>query len=650
MKKLTYLIFSIVALTFVSCDNYLDRPTKTQMTDETYWASEQTVRLFVNGAYTNYFVGYNSGWSTAYIPGVRGELSDDATSTGKQSNLLLAVPADNWYNSETSSCLQRTGASAWNFAWVRKWNLMISRLETMLADGLLTDEQYNHWMGVARFFRGYEYSRLVQSFGDVPYYDQVIEFTDLDLQYKARDPRETVMTKVMEDFDFAVTNVRSASSEPNRVNNDVVAAIASRCMLFEGTWYLYHNGDEALAKTFLEKAVEYAEDVMDRELYSFDTDFRTLFGAETKQGSETILYREYSAALSVRHCVASYANLDENQSSAANLSTLKAWICQDGKTYDQSGVANVESWELKEMALTRDPRFEATFWDEPTQAGTGIYCVKFIDRIGPWYATDGWKDDPATATRPAKYASNTNTNGFPIIRYAEVVLNWIEAKAELADKFGGPAVTNTDLDESINAIRNRPLDDTAIMKGVQKTAPLTVAMAESMNDPERTSAAQQATLGYKNKGAVSPLIWEIRRERRMEFFLEQTRILDLRRWGQLELMQGATNPDILVGAWVDYNTTNTLKKKFNRLTASQFGKLKVQKLDGTIVTFDGVANDAGDINWSQTNEEDMVGFRIPDNITDRDKIEERNYLEPICTDVQNQYSDAGYKIEQNPGW
>ena len=46
----------------------------------------------------------------------------------------------------------------------------------------------------------------------------------------------------------------------------------------------------------------------------------------------------------------------------------------------------------------------------------------------------------------------------------------------------------------------------------------------------------------------------------------------------------------------------------------------------------------------------MVGFRIPDNITDRDKIEERNYLEPICTDVQNQYSDAGYKIEQNPGW
>ena len=141
---------------------------------------------------------------------------------------------------------------------------------------------------------------------------------------------------------------------------------------------------------------------------------------------------------------------------------------------------------------------------------------------------------------------------------------------------------------------------------------------------------------------------EIRRERRMEFFLEQTRILDLRRWGQLELMQGATNPDILVGAWVDYNTTSTLKKKFNRLTASQFGTLKVQKLDGSVVTFDGEADNDGNI--SDSNADQMVGFRIPDNITDRDKIEERNYLEPICTDVQNQYSDAGYKIEQNPGW
>ncbi len=74
---------------------------------------------------------------------------------------------------------------------------------------------------------------------------------------------------------------------------------------------------------------------------------------------------------------------------------------------------------------------------------------------------------------PSIWASNTNTSDAPVIRLGEVVLNWIEAKAVLAESLGGAAVTQDDLDKSINAIRNRPLDAAAIAKGVQKTAPLT---------------------------------------------------------------------------------------------------------------------------------------------------------------------------------
>ena len=126
------------------------------------------------------------------------------------------------------------------------------------------------------------------------------------------------------------------------------------------------------------------------------------------------------------------------------------------------------------------------------------------------------------------------------------------------------------------------------------------------------------------------------------------RTLDIRRWGQLELMQGSINPDILVGAWVDFNETKNLKKSFNLLTAAQFKTLKVQKLDGTVVTFDGEADDNGNI--TSSNAAEMVGFRIPNNIQDRDEFSDKNYLEPICNDVVNQYEDRGYAIEQNPGW
>lgn len=639
MKKLTYILFSIALLALASCNGYLDRTSKTQMNDENFWTSESNLRYFVNLAYPTYFVGYNSSWGTAYIPGVRGEISDDATKTGMQSNLLTAVPADNWYKAEGTYWLQRTGAGPWNFGWIRKWNLMMDRLDMMKENGVLNDEAYGHWMGVARFLRAYEYYRFVMSFGDVPYYDFVPEAEDFDAQYKSRDPRSMVMTKAMEDLDYAVANVR-ANDGANYINKYVVAAFASRFMLFEGTWYNYHpgSGSADVAKQFLQKAVSYAEVVMNSGNYAFDTDFRSLFGSFAQKGTETILYRAYLESKAT-HCIASYSNLDENQSHGANLTTLKAWLCNDGKPYTASTVENVESWRIQDMAVTRDPRFEATFWSEPTAGTTGIYCTKFIDREGVTYGLD-YRDGEA---RPAKYGSSTNTNGAPIMRLAEVVLNWIEAKEELAIHHGGAKVTQDDIDRSINAIRLRPLDAEAISKGVKQTAPL--VLAELVDDPARTSSIEAATLA----GVVAtPLLWEIRRERRMEFFLEQTRILDLRRWGKLELMDCDLNPEIMVGAWVDLNKTGDLQKSFNHLTAAQFKKLQVQKLDGTVVTFDGEADANGNIITS--NAADMVGFRIPTSVSARYSVEQRHYLEPICTDVISQYTTRGYSIEQNPGW
>ena len=181
-----------------------------------------------------------------------------------------------------------------------------------------------------------------------------------------------------------------------------------------------------------------------------------------------------------------------------------------------------------------------------------------------------------------------------------------------------------------------------------------------------------STLGYKTVGAVSPLLWEIRRERRMEFFLEQYRILDIRRWGQLELMLGANNPDLLIGGYVeldlsatltasqaaelgrDAQTTNLKKtlnnQGYNILTKGNIGKVKVMPIEGknadgslklgSVVTFDGS-------NWAS-----MRGFLVPNNVSDRDaaNVLLRNYLEPVCGQVIDQYKEKGKEITQNAGW
>lgn len=95
-----------------------------------------------------------------------------------------------------------------------------------------------------------------------------------------------------------------------------------------------------------------------------------------------------------------------------------------------SAVANADKLDIKNMVATRDPRFEATFWDAPLkESATLLYACKFIDRKGPTYYGK---------TYPPEYGSNTNTNDYPVMRLAEVVLNWIEAKAELATTWGEP--------------------------------------------------------------------------------------------------------------------------------------------------------------------------------------------------------------------
>ncbi|MBR5432273.1 MAG: RagB/SusD family nutrient uptake outer membrane protein [Bacteroidales bacterium] len=644
MKKLLYAFLSVMVLaTMTGCEAFLTREDKTSLTDETYWKNADNIRLFVNGAYENYFVGYNSGWTGTHAPSAYNnngaEYSDDASKSGAQPDICNQVPDDNWFRTEGVRFLPRRGSTGWDFSYIRKWNILIDRIEANKDSYSASD--YEHWMGIARFFRAYEYSLLVMSFGDVPYFDKPVSDTDRDAMFKDRDPRIQVMKKAVEDFDYAVEHIRTNDGE-NYVNRYVAATMASRCMLFEGTWYIYHKNDEAMktcgtaaevsaaAQTFLEKARDYAQIVIDSNNYQFDVEFNALFGSYTKPGHEVLLYREYSDALAVRHCTASYCNLREGQCRSANLSTLKAWLCNDGKPYSTSTVANADSFVLDDMVASRDPRFEATFNQSITHLGTstGIYTIKFVNREAPTL----WADDSNT-NRP-EYRSNTNVNGYPCVRYAETVLNWIEAKAELADKFGGAAVTQADLDKSINAIRNRPIAPEAAAKGVKKTADLKINAIP--DDPARTSAIEAAT----HAGVVSsPLIWEIRRERRMEFFAEHYRSLDIRRWGKLELMQGTTNPDILLGAWLNLADAEVQAQRPFLTTVYGANALKVKDNSGNIITYDG------------TNKAAIKGYLLPSNVTDRGPLGgEKQYLEPICNDVMSDYLQNGFKITQNPGW
>jgi hypothetical protein len=607
MKK-NALLLLIAVFTLAGCEDFLDRPAKTQMNDQNYWTSENNVRMFTNGFYENYFTGYNTSYGTAYTPRRGYTFNDDLTSRGKQAIFESQTPASRYAMSESLSWLSQYAGPTWNFAWVRKANFLLERADRM-KDGILTEEEYQHWSAVARFFRGAEYSRLVSVFGDVPYYNHVVPDTDLDELYKDRTERSVVMDAVYDDFEYVLDNMRE-NDGAQYVNRYIAASFISRFMLFEGTWQKYHMNNSAKAQKYLEQAIEAAGYVMSSGVYSFGSDFRSLFGSQSLAGNpEVIMHRTYDAALGVTHCLASYSNLQEGHNPGPNLSLAKSFICTDGQPYQLSGVDDADKQDITSLVYSRDPRFEATFWDTPKkESATMLYACKFIDREGVKFYG---------GTYPAEYGSNTNTNDAPVIRLAEVVLNWIEAKAELAT-LGGAAVSQSDINESINAIRNRPLDEVAVAKGIQKTAPLLLSALP--DDPERDAD-------------VPALIWEIRRERRMEFVYEHTRLLDIKRWKKIDYMNGKTNPDIMRGIWVDF------PNEFSEwLVPEKSGLLQVEHADGTIVTYDG------------TNDADMVGYYIPEDIQHRDDFTDKVYMSPVGNTQINEYKDKGYTLTQTTGW
>lgn len=620
-------IFSIIAIAliglmgFTSCSDVLDRPSKTEKEDDNYWDNEAKVRLYANSFYDYFFPGYGTGWTVYYAPGVNNtSFSDDALSNSSQSNFTRQVPLSKGAITTTTSNYQSEyQGPTWNFAFIRKINIMRDRLEDRLK-GSLSEEAYNHWMGFARLFHGIEYARLVNVFGDVPYYEHELSNLDRDEVYKDRTPRDEVMDKVYEDFDFALNNIRKSDGEGN-INRYMAAALVCRYALYEGSWQKYYYNNNERAKKFFELAKTAGDVVINSGRYAIVTPFRDLFcSTDLTKAKDVLLYRKYDSSLGKTHCVASYCNVNEALAQGPTADLIKSFCCVDGKSYQESTVASATDFRLEKLIMTRDPRFEATFYDSLTNSSRSsmLYVVKFIPRAALNYLSEPG-GTPATA-----WTGTNNTTGFPVLRYSEVLLNWIEAKAEL-ETLGGAAVTQDDIDISINAIRDRPLDAGQEALGVQKTAHMELATLS--DDPDRDADVPQ-------------LLWEIRRERRMEFAFEQGRIIDLRRWHKLNYMDTTENPDILFGAYVDISRSG--KNSMLGDMKNYVGKLRVQKANGEFVVYDG--NNKRQVKgWFQA---ETTEPRQPFlNITNVNP-----YLCPIGTNQINDYQIHGYTLTQTPGW
>lgn len=596
MKYTLYtLVIAFLVITSVGCKKFLDRPPLTSEDDQTAWTTEANLRAYANKYYPSFFTGYGTGFSAEADAAMLGfQFSDDILLRGNQGNFTRAVPNSN----------------IWSYTTIRSINIMLDRIENRMK-GILEEAAYNHWIGIGRFFRALEYADMVTTFGDIPYYDYVPLDTDLDDLYKPRTPRNEVMDAVYEDLQYALDNVR-ASDGDQQVNRYVVAGFVTRVALREGSWQKYYYNNSERANKFFQLAVTAGDLIISSGKYDIVTDFRTLFASNSlKDNKDVILYRHYDPAVGVTHAVATYNNLSESIAYGPTTDLLKSFICVDGLPYQNSTVANAGNFSMSNMIKTRDSRLEATFYDKPTpkNVATFWYINKFIPRSVV-------KGVEAGGTPPSEFSSNRNQTDYPVFRYAEALLNWIEAKAEMG------TATQADIDASVNKIRNRPLAPEATDKGVVKTAPLLLAALPE--DPARDAS-------------VTALLWEIRRERRMEFTFEYSRYQDLKRWKKLNYMDTENRPDLLSGGWVNFSTEVAAELK-----TSNVGQISVVNSSNATVVYNG------------TNGAAMQGFFRTTNTNGRQPYLNlpgvNPYLSPIGRNQMDDYKNNGYVLTQTEGW
>lgn len=576
MKKKIIYLFVLASLAVSGCNkDFLTRYPLDQFTDETYWTSETNIRTFAYGFYPKFFPGYGSGWTWGvYFTAPGGKLDDDwAPTTPPQ--FVDIVP---------------TSGGGWDFSWVRKANIFIDRV----GKSPLDDATKNHWLGVARFFRAMAYSELVNSFGDVPWYDEVPVETDNETLYKPRESRVSVMEKVMEDFQFAAQNVRENDGNPGlEVNRWVVLSFMAKMALFEGTWEKYHNTPGGNPEYFLQIAKDAAGEVINEGPFNIAPGYRSMFNSLDLAGNpEMIMYRRYAEGV-LTHALVSYVNREGQ--TGPNKDFIDTYLAQDGLPISLSPMYQGDR-TITQVFANRDPRMRETF-NNQVYRPNGSYN-KEGDLMGvstSGYAT--WKFLNESVKDGAGGLSNTNYTHAPIIRLGEVMLIYAEAAAELGN------ITQADLDMSINRLRERPGIHVAPL---QVIGGMPAVNGTVYDDPERDPT-------------VPPMIWEIRRERRVELAMEGVRRDDLRRWKKYDYIDHYKNPDLNRGAW---------------LVASEW-----VKSDGESWLKD-VTLEFGD-----------SGYIIPAPPSvlrrfDNDKF----YLNPIPLNQITLYSDMGYELKQNPGW
>jgi hypothetical protein len=482
MKKLIAIIALSIGL--ASCD--LNRLPMDAISPETFFNTENDLLLYTNSFYN-------------MLPGAEDVYNEDVDNVVK----------NNLRDELQGTRIVPTSGGGWTWTNLRNINYFLAN------SGKCPDKnavaKYN---GIARFFRAYFYFNMVKRFGDVPWYSSTIEVEDEEMLTKARDPRTLVMDSVMADLDYATLALGATTTrQVNTITKWTVLALKSRIGLYEGTFRKYHTEFNLPdAEKFLDASIAASQELMTNSGYSIykatpETAYLKLFSADNAIADEIILARDFSDELQVYHNLNYYTMTASYGKPGLEKKLVNSYLMKDGSRF--TDIKGYETMQFFEETQNRDPRLSQTIRTPGyTRIGETTQLVPEFGATVTGYQLIKFVSEPKWDT------FNKDITDMPIFRYAEVLLNYAEAKAEKG------TLTQEDLEMSTKLTRERV--------GMPN-----INMVNANAKPDPYQAQMYTNLSGKNAG----VILEIRRERRVELVMENfLRWDDIIRWKEGQLL------------------------------------------------------------------------------------------------------------------
>lgn len=512
MKNNIIALILSASVLVVSCD--LAEQPKAKAGRDMIFGSETGLLTYTNGFYE-------------YLP--------DYDNAHKQ-NITMDNAAKNATGTYEVGAYTTNTSTSWSWGSIRNVNYFLK----YNTSSNVSEPIRNNYSGIARLFRAYLYFNKLVQYGAVPWIDIPLEPDSPEL-YKTQDSRDVIINKMIEDLDFAAANISEDKITPNsnRVNRWTALFFKSRVCLFEASFRKYHATGSKYGKEYLKdckitaeelyrQAADAAQEIIEKGPYRLYTgtpyangrgSYRELFISDNAVSQEVMLSLALDPVLQLGEANWYYNSSTYGPHLCMTHAFAKTYLNLDGTPYNDKNGDTYKTFA--EETSGRDYRLNQTIRgaDYTCKDKEGVFVPTPANMTG--HSLTGYQFTKYVMDDISFDGGRTNYNDVPIARYAEVLLNYAEAKAELG------TLTDADWEKTIGALRGRA----GITGGLDKK-PTTA-------DPYMMSIYT---------GVTDPVILEIRREREIELILEGLRLNDLKRWACGKLWETAAWDGIYIPA------------------------------------------------------------------------------------------------------